>query len=480
MFWNTAGTLGRSLIAQILLANALLSIFASSLQLYAEYHRGQSDVLKTAEVIDTSFRQGFEDALWDYNFRLVEALLKGVHNKADVEYLKLTTAEGRSWELGARSAYEVETQRLEFFHSDEAGKPALLGVLDVGLTLEHVWARLWSQTWTLLISNFAKTAVACMVMLLLFDHRVSRHLKTIASHVARTSWPNNDELIRLDRPNKRVADELDYIVTAINTAKHKSHSDFALLEREIEQRQIVEAMLKHRTAALEDANREQAEFTYAISHDLKAPANTICMLLGELAEVDIDRLSADGKEILDDANRTVLRMTHLVEDVLGYARTVESQMLAENIDLVALAHDIKTDLRGDITRAKAKVTIGDLPTVEGSAVQLRLLLQNLMSNAIKFRSPDRRPEVTLSPLQGETDKTVGFAVRDNGIGIDSEYHEKVFGMFQRLHAHGEYDGTGLGLSLCKRIINNHGGEIRLKSVPGQGSCFEIWFPRRQL
>lgn len=477
--WGARDGMGRNLIALILLMNAFLSVITSSVQLYSGYQRDETRILLTIETIDESFRDGFEDALWDYNFGLIEALLNGVFNKNYVEYVKLTTVEGRTWELGNRNASGAVPQDIEFFHEAPNGDELPLGNLSVVLSFDVAWERMWSQAWTILASNFAKTVVACIFMLLLFDRRISRHLKTIATYVARTSWPKNDQLIQLDRPNQRVADELDHIVTAINTAKHKSHSDFALLEREIEQRQIVEAMLKHRTGALEEANREQAEFTYAISHDLKAPANTICMLLGELAELETERLSADGREILDDAKRTVLRMTHLVEDVLGYARTVESPMEPEDIDLDAMARDIEHDLRGDITAARATVTIDDLPSVEGNAIQMRLLLQNLMSNAIKFRDPNRHPKINITKLPGNADSQVGFSVCDNGIGIDADYHEKVFGMFQRLHAYGEYDGTGLGLSLCKRIVNNHGGKITLRSNPGQGSCFEIWLPRRQ-
>ncbi len=479
MIWRASGTLGRNLIAQILLANALLSLIASSIQLYAGYHRDESRVLESISIIDASFREGFEDALWDYNFRLAEALLSGVYNKADVEYVLLTTSEGRRWELGARRSLEMDVHRLEFTHPRDDGVLVTVGELSVGLTLAHVKERLWSQLCTLLMSNFAKTVIASVIMLLLFEHRVGRHLRYIAVGIAKNSRAKDATFIRLNRSEPSEPDDLDHIVTAINLAKYKSQSDFILLSREIEQRQIVEAMLKQRTAALEAANREQAEFTYAISHDLKAPANTIAMLLGELEEVEGDRLTDDGKEILEDANHTVSRMTHLVEDVLGYARTVESGMEPETIDLTALAREIRTDLRGDINLAQAEVTIEALPVVSGSRVQLHLLLQNLMSNAIKFRSPDRPSRVMVLGL-GENDiGQIGFSVVDNGIGIPAEFQDKVFGLFQRLHAHGVYDGSGLGLSLCKRIVHNHGGDIRLSSDPGKGSQFDIWLPGRE-
>ena len=203
------------------------------------------------------------------------------------------------------------------------------------------------------------------------------------------------------------------------------------------------------------------------------------MLLQELELIHADTLNEEGKEILADAGKTVTRMTQLVEDILGYARTIEEGMQIDTVDLNTVVQDILEDLRGDIGNANAKILTSALPSIEGNRAQLRMLLQNLIANAVKFRTPDRPPRIEIACHPATDPRWVKITVTDNGIGIAPKYHDKVFELFQRLHSFGEYDGSGMGLTLCKRVVTNHSGHIRIASRIGHGTTIEVNLPREK-
>ena len=476
--------LGRRIVFLIVFTSAVLSVVAAAAQLYLSYQRDRHEVVKSVDLVDRSLREGFENALWEFNFDLVQALLDGVYNKADVEFVELETVTGQTWSLGTASSPDLILKTLTFRHRNSASEAVPLGEMTIGLTLANAKERVWAQFWTLLLSNFAKAAVASIVILAIFDHLVTRHLRSIAAYVAGSSWLDRSEALKLERRGVGAQDDLDFIVTAINEAKLRSAESYKATRTEVDQRRFAEASLARKAehlARLNDllvqTNREQAEFTYAISHDLKSPTNTVGMLLDELVLAHAGALDADARHLVDRAQKTVARMGRLVEDVLNYSCTVEEEFTAEPVNLNLLVLEILEDLQSDIRKAGVDIDLDDLPIVSGNALQLRLLFQNLICNAIKFRSPDRSPRLT---IRSEYDQSAGkqrVAISDNGIGIAPEFHERVFGLFQRLHSYEAFPGSGLGLTLCQRIVTNHGGRIDLRSAPGEGTTFSFHLPR---
>lgn len=223
---------------------------------------------------------------------------------------------------------------------------------------------------------------------------------------------------------------------------------------------------------LELANREQAEFTYAVSHDLKSPSNTIGMLIQELAEVE--GIGLEAKNVLNDMSATNERMRLLVDDVLVYSKIVDSETERVGVDLNMVVDNVRRDLSADIVEADATIMTSHLPSVIGQKTQLTMLLQNLIANAIKFRAPDRsaKVEITSESEPG----LIRIVVSDNGIGIPKEFHDRVFGLFQRLHNRSKYDGTGLGLAICKRIMMTHNGQIHIGPGIAGGTAFILTFP----
>ncbi|MEL7380057.1 MAG: transporter substrate-binding domain-containing protein [Pseudomonadota bacterium] len=218
---------------------------------------------------------------------------------------------------------------------------------------------------------------------------------------------------------------------------------------------------------LEISNREQAEFTYAISHDLKAPTNTMGLLIDELEE-DL-KASAEDEDLINDMRATNRRMSVLITDVLDYSQIVDGEFSTETLDLNEIVDEIIADLAAQIKQSNATVRRSDLPTIDGNASQIRILFQNLISNGIKFHQPGQAPLVEI------VSRGSSLMVTDNGIGIPEEKQDLIFGLFKRLHLTTEYEGTGLGLTICRRIMANHFGAIQCRSRLGDGTTFELHF-----
>lgn len=233
--------------------------------------------------------------------------------------------------------------------------------------------------------------------------------------------------------------------------------------------------LARRSQALARSNAELEQFAYVVSHDLQQPLGMISSYL-ELFEREIgDKLEGEARDYIERAVRGADRMQEMVDAVLGYARVDTRGREFTAVDLKAILDEIRDELAVTIEETGTTITFEELPTVVADSAQLHQLLHNLITNAIKFVG-DRPPRIHIS---AETDDAEWkIAVRDNGIGMEAATTERVFIMFQRLHTQDEYPGTGIGLAICKRIIDRHGGRIWVESQPLRGSTFVFTLPKR--
>lgn len=223
-------------------------------------------------------------------------------------------------------------------------------------------------------------------------------------------------------------------------------------------------------------NDELLAFAYAMSHDMKAPSNTLHMLLRELLDTHGNTLDPDAEGLCQMALATVTRMSKLVDDVQDYTRVVDQDFDTEPVPLGPLISDVLDELGDLIHTAQATVSYDDLPSVSADAEQLRVLFLNLLKNALRFRKPDQ--PVTISITADQTQDRTGYeiTVRDDGIGIDPAKHDQIFKVFKRLNTAADFPGSGLGLAICRRIAANHGSQIELVSTPGRGAAFTIGLP----
>ncbi len=224
------------------------------------------------------------------------------------------------------------------------------------------------------------------------------------------------------------------------------------------------------------SNAELEQFAYIASHDLRSPLRQVSSYVSLLSRRYGDKLDADAREFIAFAHDGAVRMDQLVVDLLEFSRIGRD---AKPIELVALTEVVReacANLHTGILDANGTVDIaGTLPMIKGAASDLVRLFQNLIGNAIKYRLPDRPPVVTISADTGAMSHVV--TIRDNGIGIQPEYFDTIFGVFKRLHTPDKYEGTGIGLAICKKIIDQHCGRIWVESTPGDGTAFHMELPR---
>ena len=234
--------------------------------------------------------------------------------------------------------------------------------------------------------------------------------------------------------------------------------------------------LRVRDEALKDSNRELEQFAYVASHDLQEPLRMVASFTQLLAKRYGDALDEDARDYIRFAVDGANRMQRLIQDLLSYARVGTRGGAFARVSLSGPLADALVALQTVIGETGAMVVQRDLPVVRGDRVQLMQVFQNLIGNAIKFRRADEPPRIAVTAERAPGEWVV--AVRDNGLGIDEKYFERIFTIFQRLHAQHEYPGTGIGLPLCKRIVTRHGGRMWLTSEPGAGTTFYFTLPDR--
>ena len=256
---------------------------------------------------------------------------------------------------------------------------------------------------------------------------------------------------------------------------------------DITERKIAEAKLRAFTTKLEKSNRELQDFAYIASHDLQEPLRKIVVFGERLRNRCIDKLTDDEKFYLDRMHEAGRRMQTLINDLLTFSRVTTQAHPFVPINLKNVIREVLIDLEMRIEQTKGKIEVGDMPVIEADQLQIRQLFQNLIGNSLKFHKLDVPPVINitsriLSSAQlnkpGDTD-WCEIIVKDNGIGFDPKYAERVFQMFFRLHNRTTYEGTGMGLAICKKIVERHNGEISAESTPGVGTTFRILLPVKQ-
>jgi signal transduction histidine kinase len=239
---------------------------------------------------------------------------------------------------------------------------------------------------------------------------------------------------------------------------------------------VAKETLSERTQALSQANEELQRFAYALAHDLSAPLRGISALTALLIERNVEKLDESSKECAEMIVEKVDRAQSMIKGLLDYAAAVEKPEGRALVDCNAVLERAKQDLDTAIEHSGACITVDSLPSVPATESHLVQVFTNLISNAIKYRPSVREPRIRVSASERIDDWV--FCVSDNGIGLDMRYADQIFGMFRRLHAEGQYEGTGIGLALCKIVVQRHGGRIWVESEIGKGSRFFFTLPKR--
>ncbi|HIA50591.1 MAG TPA: hypothetical protein EYN91_00630 [Candidatus Melainabacteria bacterium] len=233
-------------------------------------------------------------------------------------------------------------------------------------------------------------------------------------------------------------------------------------------------MLSIEMQNLSRSNAELQEFAKIAAHDLQEPLKSVQGFVDLLKRRYSDQLGDDGKRFIVFIDDAVVRMEQLIRGVLDHSKIRSQEKRFERTNLNAVVQQVKENLSVSIEQTGARINSDELPEIIADQLQMVQLFQNLLANALKFRNPDTAPEINISWRRG-AEGEYQFSVKDNGIGMDSRYLNKIFGMFSRLNAKTEYPGTGIGLAICKKIVEHHGGVIWAESQLGKGSelCFSL-------
>jgi signal transduction histidine kinase len=247
-----------------------------------------------------------------------------------------------------------------------------------------------------------------------------------------------------------------------------------------------EEALREYASRLERSNQELQDFASVASHDLQEPLRKIEAFSDRLMAKCSDELSESATLYLERMRDAAGRMRLLINGLLSYSRVTSRARPFVPVDVGTIASEVVSDLQIAIEQSEGQVEFRDLPEIEGDATQIRQLLQNLIANALKFRAEGKPPVISVCGRileePSQLDGSLGLCeltIADNGIGFEQKYAERIFGIFQRLHGRNEYEGTGIGLATCRKIVERHGGSIEATGVPGKGATFTITLPVKQ-
>jgi light-regulated signal transduction histidine kinase (bacteriophytochrome) len=271
----------------------------------------------------------------------------------------------------------------------------------------------------------------------------------------------------MDRDLEVISRIADFYALAIQNKRVTE--EIRILNQELEQRVL------NRTAQLEAANNELESFAYSVSHDLRAPLRHINGFLELLQKKEGTTMDEQSRHYMDTISNSAKNMGVLIDDLLSFSRMGRQEMSSQQVDLGTLVREIIGEFASDVADRNIEWKIGDLHAVYGDGAMLRLVLTNLISNGLKFTRPRKQARIEIGSLPGRDAETVIF-VRDNGVGFDMTYVDKLFGVFQRLHRAEEFEGTGIGLASVRRIIARHGGRTWADGKLDHGAVFYFSLP----
>ena len=292
-------------------------------------------------------------------------------------------------------------------------------------------------------------------------------------------------ILALAETARVVSERKDYSVRAIRTGKDELGSltdafNNMLVQIQAQNRaltgfnQNLEQKVRDRTAQLEGANKELEAFSYSISHDLRAPLRGIIGFASILEEDYGSKLDEEARRITGIIRNNTLKMGRLIDDLLTFARMGRKDIEKTNIPTTALVNEVIQEIAPADKNGHIEWTVGPIPDVKGDIQTLRQVWINLLTNAVKYSAKNEKPHIEIGSFRRE--KQTAFFVKDNGVGFDEKYKDKLFKVFQRLHSADEFEGTGVGLAIVEKIVSKHGGKVWVEAALGKGASFYFSLP----
>jgi len=480
---NRPNRIGRMLIILIIASSSFFALFATGVQIFFEYRQQRADMDGFVDEVSV-FLPPLASSVWTFDERQIGLALEALIHLPHIERVTVVTeGGGNAWVAGQNHSVQLLTRTFPLEY-EVRGQTRRIASLEVAGGLDWIFERLFSKILTILISNGMKTFLVAAFMLVVVRRLVTRRIEELADRVVslipRMQLGPAATPVGESRPS-RPRDEIEALAWTFDDMSERLklavadlHDRNADLRREIGERSRVEAELQRMLTELSHTNALLERFAHAAAHDLQEPVRNLVSFSQLLERRHGQQIGAEGREYLEFIVDEAKRLSELVTKLLDYSRSDRRQLRLGDVDCGPLVADVVEDLSAWIERKAAVVAVDPLPRLHADAAQLRQLFHNLISNALKYARPDVSPDVRV--VAERQDAAWRFEVADNGIGIDPQYHTYVFELFRRLHTRSAIPGTGIGLALCRRIVENHDGRIWLESVPGEGTRIFFTIP----
>ncbi len=470
--------LGVRLVLASLLIGSVLSIFSTGIQLVSSFNRQKQDATAIFEQIETVLADTLEQALWTFDFDQVNILLDGIAANEDITHVELISQTGHQWDRGTPSQSPVQ-QVFDLTYDQPGGRVQDLGKLRVELSLDAVFERVRQQFWVTLLTNLAKAYLAAVALLVVVNQMITRHLRNIADHVDETDISTDKKQLVLHRAKRKVADDLDHIVTAIRRFEARVVSDLGALKTEVVERRKSEEQAR-------EALSVRSSFIGTMSHEVRTPLNAI---LGFLHLIEIDEAVPERqRHYARVATRASQQLLHQLNNVLEMSRLDSNAVMISTrpTDIRRLARQWQDTTSAAIHfhQKDIEVTLDVDPSLdekyELDGARVTQIVTNLTDNAAKFTQSGNiriavrptRPDETSDSCP---DGGLVISVSDTGPGIDEAQRRRIFDRFTQLDAglNRTHGGTGLGLAICLELSELMGATLSVSESARDGFSTEF-------
>lgn len=392
-----------------------------------------------------------------------------------------------------RTAEEISLDPLLAFSDPEEpssdGQEKTIGFVKMGVSTTNISNTVNQFISTITIISLISVLLITLIVGITISKIVILPIKKLVysmDKVARGDFSSQIKIISNDEIGQ-MASSFNSMAISLKEAYEKLETNITALKTEITERERIETILAKQKEELLRSNSELEQFAYVASHDLQEPLRKIQAFGDRLKNKFANVISEEGRDYLERMQNASKRMQTLINDLLAFSRITTKTQPFVKLDLNKLTQEVLSDLEALVERTKGQVEIKDLPEIEADPLQMRQLFQNLINNALKFHRKDITPIVKIyAQITKENNNsnktsfnTYNIFVEDNGIGFEEKYLDRIFVIFQRLHGRSEYEGTGIGLAICRKIAERHQGSITAKSKLEEGTTFIVTLPSKQ-